>query len=80
MTGRTALMAAMRAGSVALVRRFLQKGGNPNTADRMGVHSAHIAAAKGLLEVRQGHYLCITLYNRYNITTVIISRHVIVAS
>ncbi|XP_026782478.3 ankyrin repeat and EF-hand domain-containing protein 1-like [Pangasianodon hypophthalmus] len=50
-TGCTALMAAVRAGSVALVRAILNTGGNPNTVDRMRLHAAHIAAAKGFFEV-----------------------------
>ncbi|XP_058254653.1 ankyrin repeat and EF-hand domain-containing protein 1-like [Hemibagrus wyckioides] len=50
-TGCTALMAAVTAGSVVLVRAILQKGVNPDTGDKTGVSAVHIAASKGFFEV-----------------------------
>ncbi|XP_017331642.1 ankyrin repeat and EF-hand domain-containing protein 1 isoform X2 [Ictalurus punctatus] len=50
-TGRTALMEAARAGSVALVRHILQRGGNPNTADKQQQNATQLAAAGGFFQV-----------------------------
>lgn len=49
-TGCTALMAAVTAGSVALVKAILQKGVDPNKVNKNGLNSVHIAAAKGNIE------------------------------
>ncbi|XP_027015733.2 ankyrin repeat and EF-hand domain-containing protein 1-like [Tachysurus fulvidraco] len=50
-TGCTALMAAVTAGSVALVKAILQKGVDPNKVNKNGLNSVHIAAAKGYIEM-----------------------------
>lgn len=74
--GCTPLMAAVKAGSVALVRAILQRGGNPNAVDRIRLHAAYIAAAKGFFKARQGFCKLgkyFEQYKRNSITTIIIS-------
>lgn len=46
-------MEAVKAESVALVREILQRGGDPNAVDRNKINAAHLAASKGLFEVRE---------------------------
>ncbi|TSV68141.1 Ankyrin repeat and EF-hand domain-containing protein 1 [Bagarius yarrelli] len=53
-TGDTPLIAAVKAGSVALVKAILQKGVNPNAVDKSRLNAVHIAATKGLFEAREG--------------------------
>ncbi|KAI5610894.1 ankyrin repeat and EF-hand domain-containing protein 1 [Silurus asotus] len=52
LTGRTALMEAARAGSVALVRGILQRSGNPNTSDKLQQNATQFAAAGGFFQAR----------------------------
>lgn len=75
-TGRTPLMEAVKSGSVALARAILQKGVDPNTVDKTQLHAAHIAASKGLLEVRERFFRLGQYFEHYNkicITTITIS-------
>ncbi|KAF7703996.1 ankyrin repeat and EF-hand domain-containing protein 1 isoform X2 [Silurus meridionalis] len=51
LTGRTALMEAARAGSVALVRGILQRSGNPNTSDKLQQNATQFAAAGGFFQI-----------------------------
>ncbi|KAI5093336.1 ankyrin repeat and EF-hand domain-containing protein 1 [Silurus meridionalis] len=50
-TKNTPLMAAIKSGSVALVRAILQKGGNPDAVDKQQLHAAHFAATGGFVEM-----------------------------
>ncbi|CAH1262016.1 ANKEF1 [Branchiostoma lanceolatum] len=49
--GTTPLMEAAGAGSAAVVRCILQKGGDVNAVDRKGHHAAHRAATGGFFDV-----------------------------
>ncbi|TSN30236.1 Ankyrin repeat and EF-hand domain-containing protein 1 [Bagarius yarrelli] len=52
-TGRTALMEAVRAGAVALVRTILKRGANVNMLDSERFNAVHYAAEGGYLEILQ---------------------------
>ncbi|XP_061569383.1 ankyrin repeat and EF-hand domain-containing protein 1-like [Cololabis saira] len=52
-TGMTALMAAVKAGSLELVRAILRRGGNPNVMDQNRLTAVHYAAMVGCTETIQ---------------------------
>ncbi|KAM6915008.1 LOW QUALITY PROTEIN: ankyrin repeat and EF-hand domain-containing protein 1 [Xenentodon cancila] len=52
-TGATALMAAVKAGSLELVRAILRRGGNPNALDQNRLTAVHYAAMVGFFEAIQ---------------------------
>ncbi|KAB5539661.1 hypothetical protein PHYPO_G00091570 [Pangasianodon hypophthalmus] len=52
-TGRTALMEAVRAGAVGLVRAILKRGANVNMLDNKRFNAVHFAAEGGSLEILQ---------------------------
>ncbi|XP_053469679.1 ankyrin repeat and EF-hand domain-containing protein 1a isoform X2 [Ictalurus furcatus] len=52
-TGRTALMEAVRAGAVGLVRAILKRGANVNTLDSKRFNAVHFAAEGGYFEILQ---------------------------
>ncbi|XP_072217990.1 ankyrin repeat and EF-hand domain containing 1a [Leuresthes tenuis] len=52
-TGVTALMEAVKAGSLQLVRAILRRGGNPNSLDQKRFTAVHYAAMWGFFEVIQ---------------------------
>ncbi|KAK3542632.1 hypothetical protein QTP86_031326 [Hemibagrus guttatus] len=52
-TGRTALMEAVRAGAVALVRAILKQGANVNMLDSKRFNALHFAAEGGYFEILQ---------------------------
>ena len=51
-TGVTALMEAVKAGSLQLVRAILRRGGNPNSLDQKRFTAVHYAAMWGFFEVQ----------------------------
>lgn len=50
-TGVTALMEAVKAGSLQLVRAILKRGGNPDVLDKSRCTAMHYAAMGGFFEV-----------------------------
>ncbi|KAM9703149.1 ankyrin repeat and EF-hand domain-containing protein 1 [Menidia menidia] len=52
-TGATALMEAVKAGSLQLVRTILRRGGNPNSQDKKRFTAVHYAAMWGFFEIIQ---------------------------
>ncbi|XP_039454486.1 ankyrin repeat and EF-hand domain-containing protein 1a isoform X2 [Oreochromis aureus] len=52
-TGVTALMEAVKAGSLPLVRAIIRMGGDPNASDRKRLTAVHYAAMGGFFEVLQ---------------------------
>lgn len=56
-TGRTALMEAVRAGAVGLVRAILKRGANVNMQDSKRLNAVHFAAQGGYLQVSTKYYL-----------------------
>lgn len=50
-TGRTALMEAVRAEAVLLVRAILKRGANVNMMDSKRFNAVHLAAEGGYFEV-----------------------------
>lgn len=50
-TGRTALMEAVRAGALGLVRAILKRGANVNMLDNKRFSAVHFAAEGGYCEV-----------------------------
>ncbi|XP_072552090.1 ankyrin repeat and EF-hand domain containing 1a [Salminus brasiliensis] len=52
-TGRTALMEAVKAGAAGLVRAILKRGANVNMLDTKKFHAVHFAAEAGYFEIIQ---------------------------
>ncbi|XP_066533124.1 ankyrin repeat and EF-hand domain-containing protein 1a isoform X2 [Hoplias malabaricus] len=52
-TGRTALMEAVKAGAAGLVRTILRKEGDVNAVDKKKFHAVHFAAEAGYFEIIQ---------------------------
>lgn len=61
-TGRTALMEAVRAGAVALVRAIVKRGANVNMLDSKRFNAVHFAAEGGYFEVTT-KYLSKSFFN-----------------
>lgn len=77
-TGRTALMEAVRAGAVALVRAILKRGADVNMLDRKRFNAVHFAAQGGYFEVRR-NYLSFTevkLILKIDVTSLL--KHVVI--
>ncbi|KAI9517282.1 hypothetical protein NQZ68_008542 [Dissostichus eleginoides] len=52
-TGTTAMMEAVKAGSLQVLRSILKRGGNPNALDRKRFTAVHYAAMGGFFELIQ---------------------------
>lgn len=60
-TGRTAVMEAVRAGAVGLVRAILKRGANVNMLDSKRFSAVHFAAEGGFCEVSAKYFIMVVV-------------------